>query len=198
MAKLGVLVIHGMGSQKAGYSKDLRREVVGRMRRRKVAPKAVAWEEILWADALSGRENGLWKAMQLARDPNGRRIPLDWQSVREFIVHNFGDAIAYHRDDPQQSAYDKIHKLVDDRIRALTGRLDSPESPVVVLAHSLGAHIMSNYIWDRQHWKVATKDPFAPINSLLRQAKLGEGGAARLAAVLAGASPADAILSLAS
>ena len=36
------------------------------------------------------------------------------------------------------------------------------------------------------------------VEGLLRQAKLGGGGAARLAAVLAGESPADAILSLAS
>ena len=36
-----------------------------------------------------------------------------------------------------------------------------------------------------------------PISPLLRQAKLGEGGAARLAAELAGESPAGAVPSVA-
>ena len=148
MAKLGVLVIHGMGSQKAGYSKGMRDKVVRRLR---AEAKAVAWEELFWANALRDRENNLWNAMLSAREPDGDRIPLDWQTVREFVVHNFGDALAYHRDGRQVSAYHEIHEIVSAGVLALKQRLDAPTSPVVVLAHSLGAHVMSNYIWDRQH-----------------------------------------------
>lgn len=175
MAKLelGVLVIHGMGSQKKGYSKDMRREVVRRMSRKGVDAKAVVWKELFWANALRKRENDLWNTMQSARDPNGDRIPLDWRTVREFVVHNFGDALAYHRDDRKVSAYHEIHEIVDCGVRALKKRLDPPTSPVVVLAHSLGAHIMSNYIWDRQHWSDTKADHFTPINSLLGMVTFG-------------------------
>jgi len=173
MAKLGVLVIHGMGSQKAGYSKGMREEVVRRMRRMRVDANAVAWEELFWANALRDRETKLWNAMLSARDSDGDRIPLDWQSVREFVVHNFGDALAYHRNDRQSSAYHDIHEIVDAGVRALGNRLDSQTSPVVVLAHSLGAHIMSNYIWDRQHWSGTGADPFARIDSLLGMVSFG-------------------------
>ena len=170
MAKLGVLVIHGMGTQKAGYSKDMRDKVARRMR---ADAKAVVWKELFWANALRDRETNLWNAMLTAREPDGDRIPLDWQSVREFIVHNFGDALAYHRDGQQVSAYQEIHNVVNDGVRALKQRLDLPTSPSVVLAHSLGAHIMSNYIWDRQHWGGTEADPFEPIDSLLGMVTFG-------------------------
>ncbi len=170
MAKLGVLVIHGMGSQKAGYSKGMRDKIDRRMR---ADAKAVAWNEVLWASALRDRETELWNAMLSAREPDGDRIPLDWQTTREFIVHNFGDALAYHRDARQSSAYHKIHKIVDAGVRALKQRLDSPMSPVVVLAHSLGAHVMSNYVWDRQHWGGNDTDPYERIDSLLGMVTFG-------------------------
>jgi len=170
LAKLGVLVIHGMGSQKKGYSKGMRREIVRRMR---VNASDTAWMELLWADALRKREEDLWDAMLSAREPGGRRIPLDWQTPREFIVHNFGDALAYHRDVVQTAAYHDIHKIVNGGVRALKENLDLPTSPIVVLAHSLGAHIMSNYIWDRQNWSGGKTDPFAPIDSLLGMVTFG-------------------------
>ena len=78
-----------MGSQKEGYSKDMRDEVTRRMR---TDAKAVAWKELFWANVLCRREKHLWNAMPSARDPSGDRIPLDRQSVRELIVHNLGDA----------------------------------------------------------------------------------------------------------
>ena len=58
--KLGVLVIHGMGSQKTGYSKDMRDKVARRMQ---ADAKAVAWKELFWANALRDRETNLWNAM---------------------------------------------------------------------------------------------------------------------------------------
>ena len=170
MAKLGVFIIHGMGSQKAGYSKGMRDKLVRRMR---AESKAVAWKELFWANALRTRETELWNAMLSARDPDGDRIPIDWQSAREFVVHNFGDALAYHRDDQDISAYRKIHEIVNDGVQDLKQSLDRLTSPIVVLAHSLGAHIMSNYIWNRQHWSGSGADPFAPIDSLLAVVSFG-------------------------
>ncbi len=43
-AKLGLLVIHGIGSQNAGYSKGIRAKVVDRMGE---DANAVVWQEIL-------------------------------------------------------------------------------------------------------------------------------------------------------
>ena len=148
-AKVGILVIHGMGSQSPGYSEPLGDEV---SRRLGDGARHAVWQEIYWADAIADRERRLWCCMQGAVDPTGRPIRLDWRRVREFVVHNFGDAIAYQRDlSETESTYAAIHERVSEAIAALKRELPSPDAPIVVMAHSLGAHIMSNYIWDRQN-----------------------------------------------
>jgi len=145
--KLGVLIIHGMGSQRQGFSAPLVEGLTGRLGDQ---ASAVGWEEVHWADVLLGREEELWSDMVSATDPSGRTIPLDWASARQFVVHNFGDAIAYHRDFHHgDSAYSRIHEKVSAKIDALNAAV-VPGAPIVVMAHSLGAHIMSNYIYDRQ------------------------------------------------
>jgi len=47
-------------------------------------------------------------------------------------------------------AYGDIHECVRTTLAALEARL-APDAPLVVLAHSLGSVIASNYIWDEQH-----------------------------------------------
>jgi hypothetical protein len=159
---IGALIIHGMGSQKPGYSRGLVERVS-----RLLGPRAarVSWEEIYWAPALAAREAELWQWMGRARAPDGSPLPLDGRGMREFIVHNFGDALAYHRD-PDADIYADVHRIIHAGLRALKDRLGDPDAPIVVLAHSLGAHMISNYIWDRQRDAGAPDDPFEGIGSL--------------------------------
>jgi hypothetical protein len=148
--KIGVLIIHGMGSQKSTFADDMIAELKERL-----GPHAdrFVWQPIFWAEKLMAREGGLLDKLDAAKEPGGRPIRLEWHKTREFVFHNFGDAVAYHRerdDGEPTSVYHDIHKIVDDSVRKLKGRLPSPGCPIVVMAHSLGAHIMSNYIWDHQ------------------------------------------------
>lgn len=145
--RLGVVVIHGMGSQRPGFAAGLVDRVASGL---KELESRLEWQEIHWAYALQDREAALWNAMKAATDPSGAEIPLDWRRVREFVVHNFGDALAYHRDPRGGSAYKRVHEIISAKLAALKTALGDPEAPVVVMAHSLGAHMMSNYIWDRQ------------------------------------------------
>lgn len=158
--KVGVLVIHGMGSQQPMFSAGLQREV---SRRLGALHDRLAWQEIHWTDVLKDREDDLWACMARAREPDGSAVDLDWRRIRRFVVHNFGDATAYHRDWVAQSAYAAIHTVVHDNVVALKTSLADPGAAIVVMAHSLGGHIMSNYIWDGQH---STLPPFEPIQAL--------------------------------
>jgi hypothetical protein len=141
MDSLGVLVIHGMGSQMPGYSAAMKDELE---RSFPVNSPGIAWEEVLWADVLRSREINLLDTM--SNSPQ----PLNWASLREFVVHSFGDALAYHRSHEAGSAYSRVHDVISGSIDSLQSRLD-PGAPIIVIAHSLGAHMMSNYIWDQQH-----------------------------------------------
>ena len=149
MAKrIGVLVIHGMGSHRPGYSA----EMVGEIARRLGALETrVAWEEIHWAYILKDREDVVWKSLQSAQQHDGTPLWLDWIKLRQFVLHNFGDAIAYQRGTGDESAYTLIHNVISANLKALKASLADPKAPIIVLAKSLGAHIISNYIWDRQH-----------------------------------------------
>ncbi|NNF05035.1 MAG: hypothetical protein HKN17_11285 [Rhodothermales bacterium] len=146
--RIGILVIHGMGSQRPGYADRLTASISSSLGRRS---SRIVWQEIHWADALLDREAQLGRDMDAAVTPLGAPVLLRWRRTRAFVVHNFGDAIAYHRDASSGSAYRLIHRVVSASIAALKHNLDDQAAPVVVLAHSLGGHIMSNYIWDRQH-----------------------------------------------
>ena len=93
--KIGVLIIHGMGSQRAGFSTDLRDELRDRLG--PLEPR-FEWEEIYWANELKEREDELWDCMRQAENAEQQTLDLDWIPIRKFVVHNFGDALAYHRD----------------------------------------------------------------------------------------------------
>jgi hypothetical protein len=160
--KLGVLVVHGMGAQTSGFADEMMREVNDRLGS---TAGRIEWEPVYWATALQDREEKLWDAMRSARQPDGSALALDWQTVRNFVIHNFGDALAYHRDTQPDGAYDDIHRIVGARVAALQARLPGPKSPIVVMAHSLGAHIMSNYIWDHQPPK-PVNDGLPPLPTL--------------------------------
>jgi hypothetical protein len=90
---------------------------------------------------------------------------MDWQDLRYFVVSWLGDAvnylIGYYK--PSQGAYSEIHECICSALSDLE-RLVEPGAPLMVLAHSLGSVIMSNYIWDAQHPdprnEVLPKTPF--------------------------------------
>ena len=162
---IGILVIHGMGNQRPGFANGITEEINKRL---EDDANSVVWQEVHWARALKSREDELWDCMQKATEPDGTAIPLDWKRVREFVVHNFGDAIAYQRDwtKKSSSASEKIHSIVSANIKILKKALPKEDSPIIVVAHSLGAHIMSNYIWDRQHTSSKENDRLEPIETL--------------------------------
>jgi hypothetical protein len=158
-----------MGSQEPAFSAGLVEAVSHRLGSRSAC---VAWQEVYWADVLEARERELWDCMQKACTPDGTPLALAWKPARELVVHNFGDAIAYHRDQAA-SAYDDVHARISSRVGDLKRTLRDPGAPIVVMAHSLGGHMMSNYIWDRQHRTAGIPDALEPIPTLVAMITFG-------------------------
>ena len=171
MTRIGALVVHGMGRQAAGYSEGLRIALLDQLG---TQAWRIEWKEVLWAPILDPSESDLWTAMNTAVNPAGMPIRLGWNTTRQFVLHNLGDATAYQRDRHVESAGQLIHQRVSNAIEDLQTALDDPAAPVVVLAHSLGGHIMSNYIWDRQHGRQPSLLlPQAPIPMLAGMVTFG-------------------------
>ena len=77
--KIGVLIIHGMGSQREGFSTGLKEELQDRLG---PLESRFEWEEIFWAKELKDREDELWEWMNKAE--NEDKQPWTGQ-IRELI-----------------------------------------------------------------------------------------------------------------
>ena len=145
----GVLIIHGMGTQKRTYANKMIIELKERLGDKQ---KYVAWKSVYWADILSKRQ-------QEYLTNAAKNKKLDWIWARRFVVSALSDAASYRRVHQRdnlnkpQTTYGKIHRRVRERLKVLGNEVQNGGG-LVVLAHSLGGHIISNYIWDVQNVKM--------------------------------------------
>ncbi len=147
-AKLGVITVHGMGRQSSTFAGQFHRILEQGLAKVGVPFGTVAFCSLYWADLVEKREEELWKRME-------RSGELDWRPLRRFFVHNFADAVAYRRGPAQAGAiYDDIHAAIRTKLRAFSVEIGDA-TPVILVAHSLGGAIMSDYIWDRQEKAMA-------------------------------------------
>ena len=160
--KLAVLAIHGMGSQSPDFADEMIDELSGRVSAAGKDARAVAWRTIYWADILEGRQ------LKYLRDAK-RSGDLDFVRLRKFMLTSFGDASAYQKvDSNANTVYEDIHGRVAAAIQDLyVSDLGSQPKPMIILAHSLGGHIMSNYIWDMQHTTGSPLSAFEQMKHLV-------------------------------
>jgi len=151
--KLAVVAIHGMGSQQRGFSNDMFNEL---KRLLGADHTSVVWDEIYWADIIEARQQQYLADARAAQE-------LDQIRIRNFVVGALGDAVAYQRVRPveidasdavyerakEMGTYYKIHERIANVLtKVYEQNLQEKPVPLVVLAHSLGGHIFTNYYWD--------------------------------------------------
>lgn len=148
--KLGVLIVHGMGSQQPDYADAMIEELKSRLGKLNANPNDISWEPAYLAGVLQEKESALWLDLS-------RQHKLRYKCLRQFVFHALGDAIAYQkvggiRRDVYAQIHDKIFEHIVHLKKTLQSSLSSSdgETPIVVMAESLGSYMISNYIWDRQ------------------------------------------------
>ncbi len=144
MAKVAVVVTHGMGSQGPDFDQDFKDKLFARLERLGADTADVAWQSIYWAPVMETAQNNY---LQSAGSAVG-----GFFGLREFVVRALGDAAGYSATSGSpDSSYTKIHDLVRSGIANLYhNKLAGNPVPMIIMAHSLGGHIMSNYIYDTQ------------------------------------------------
>lgn len=152
--RTGVLVVHGIGEQsEQEFGVTFIAEMRQRLAERGVDAGEVAFGRGYWADLLNDRERALLAQMAAGG-------PLHYRALRDFVVNFLGDAVAYRRGTAdRQNLYYSIHARLLAEVRALRAQLGDVDAPLVIVAHSLGSVIASDFIWDAQHpengWGVA-------------------------------------------
>lgn len=144
--RTGVLVVHGIGVQsEQEFAVTFIAEVRRRLAERGVGAAEVAFGRGYWADLLNDRERALLAEMAAGG-------PLHYRALRDFVVNFLGDAVAYRRGTPdRRNLYYDVHARLLAEVRALRAQLDHVDAPLVVVAHSLGSVMVSDFIWDAQH-----------------------------------------------
>ncbi len=102
-------------------------------------------------------------------------------------MSNLADAVAYHKTvetseekmpdvQNERPVYTLIHETIAHTMNALAKRVRK-NAPLVVIAHSLGCHIMSNYIWDATRSSpnhvIDRRSPFETCTTLTAIAMFG-------------------------
>ena len=95
-----------------------------------------------WAPVFEEPQDRLWQALVASGE-------MDFRKLRRFLVHALGDASAYQINAGDRSRYDEVHGRIGGAMHELAGEAGGG-APLCVMAHSLGAMIASNYLWDLQ------------------------------------------------
>ncbi|MBD7964047.1 chemotaxis protein [Fictibacillus norfolkensis] len=145
--KIAVAILHGIGNQNEDFS-DLFIEVLTKRFSQQIKPFYATPEEeliiqpIYWGSVFNERESHLWQ--RLNKEDN-----LDFKQLRQFVIHFFGDAIAYQPVVDHNPNYIKVHEIYARGLRKLS-EVAGEDAPLFVIAHSLGTVISSNYFYDLQ------------------------------------------------
>jgi hypothetical protein len=154
MAKkqIAVAVVHGMGSfappkgpksvSVPTYSAKLYQNVRNAIGADKF-DKTIAWEEVFYSDILAENQDKFLTRLGTS---------VAHGEIRNFVVNNLGDPASYSANpyDADNSVYIPIRERIEKTMASLAAKIE-PGAPLVILAHSLGGHVISNHIWDSQH-----------------------------------------------
>lgn len=150
--KLGVLLVHGIGNQDPEFADNMIQALRRKIKSLGADDNLICFEPVWWAPVLSEREEAL-----LAKMSKEKGLDNLWMPLRRFVVQVLADAIAY-QDTPtsqdQINVYDEIHETFRKKVHELRNNIHNnsdsttQEAPLIVIAHSLGCHMISNYIWD--------------------------------------------------
>ena len=162
MKQVALVTIHGMGETEPDYAATLFQTVQQGL----VQPAPLYCGTVYYQDLLQYNEQRVWQA-------TGFR--LRWSKLRRFMLFGFADAAALeHRKEQPHSLY-HYSQLKIARALYLAKQQLTADGKLVLLAHSLGCHVLSCYLWDAQQAKAGVK-PAAGIWRDIKRYQAGISG----------------------
>lgn len=169
-AKVAVLIIHGMGSQHKDFAKSTKTIINKHVEKKGKNSADIAWKPVFWADIIEPRQRKFVDDIVAHKGNN-----IDFIKLRRFVVSALGDAAAYQNvKGIKSSTYSDVNNRVRAGIRELYKKdLGKQACPLIVMAHSLGGHIMSSYIWDMQKNPLSSFSDFENMKYLAGMVTFG-------------------------
>lgn len=164
--KLAVAIIHGIGNQPDNRDQNgqhlFAQNLIHALRHLLGEDsQQVAFQTLYWASVLDKRERAYLD--QLTHEP------VSWRWLRRIVTLFLGDAAGYRKvSEAYDITYQEVHQCLRNGLVALRAQVE-PRTPLLVLAHSLGGHIFSNFVWDQQKLygtPQCSLDPFLALETL--------------------------------
>jgi pimeloyl-ACP methyl ester carboxylesterase len=144
MKKLGVLVLHGIGTSHEHFDKPFKAKLYKILTEMGKDTQVIAYQKVYWAEYINKRQIQYFDDCR--SNPNN---DLDWIRTRRFVINNLSDASAYQSKHGQTNTnYNNIIRTIYQAVRLIKTELNADDKPLIVIAHSLGGFIINNYIWD--------------------------------------------------
>lgn len=139
--KCAILVIHGQGTTKENFADGLQQRLQNKLGN--ILWGQVHFGKIYYQGLIQGNQETIWASMPQRQ--------LRWKPLREYMMYHFSDpaTIEYASSGPD-SRYLHVQRVIIEAIQSARRQLIGADSPIVIIADSLGGHIISNYIWDAQ------------------------------------------------
>jgi hypothetical protein len=169
--QLAIAIVHGMGKQEPNFWTGMAKDLVARFAEsakvsKKAAEEALVIQPVYWAPVLQAKEALLWSKLLSGGE-------LDFLSLRRFMVEFAADAMAYQPLPGEKNVYSDIHEVFAESLANLVAR-SGPDLPLVVIAHSLGTVVTSNYFYDLLKSFPLTGPRRTDLIPPLVQAKIGD------------------------
>lgn len=132
------MIIHGIGRQNKDYANDFIKRITNAYQ--KSYNNELVFQSICWQEKIEPLEEELF----------GKLRALKWKCLRNLLVGYAGDALCYQPSREARGFYTEVHNTLDKGFQELAQKLD-PDSPVIIVSHSLGTIVISNFIWDAIH-----------------------------------------------
>lgn len=136
MKKAGFITVHGMGDTEVDYAEELNTKV-----RAALGAQAAKLHvgSVYYQDLLQNNEERVWQAMAYR---------LRWDKLRKFMLFGFADAAGLeHRKELEDSSYHHAQLKIARTLWQASQQIGA-DGKLLVLAQSLGCHILSCYLWD--------------------------------------------------
>lgn len=134
-ATCGVLIIHGIGNQQPNYARSFISSLQNRIKEKGANIDSVEFTAVHWQPIFSKNQEELITY--------SKQKGLGWSVFRNIFIEILSDASSYH------ASYNILHRAIYGGLCDLEKKLISKTSPIIIIAHSQGAAIVSDYIYDR-------------------------------------------------
>jgi hypothetical protein len=146
--KIIIVTIPGIGTKEEGYSKDFENDIL------KFSKGSALHDNFEIEETLPFKLTQVDKNQRALFDRLIEKNKLGGVfSLRKFALEAFGDAVTFERNpNSPDSSYRKIHEYLKNEFeKAYIKLAKNKKSKLVIVAASMGAQILSTYIWDADH-----------------------------------------------